>query len=152
VDHVSTTDALDLDRQICFPLYAATRAVTRRYAEVLADVGLTYPQYLLMLALWTDGPLSVGDLGRRLRLDSGTLTPLLKRLEASGRVERHRDPHDERRVVVSPAPEAEQLRRDVAGVPREVARSIGLDAGQFEQLQHLLGDLIENLDGLGRPA
>ena len=149
---MSTTDALDLDLQICFPLYAATRAVTRRYTKVLADVGLTYPQYLVMLALWTDGPLSVGDLGRRLRLDSGTLTPLLKRLEASGRVERHRDPHDERRVVVSPAPDAEQLRRDVAGVPREVARSIGLDAGQFDQLRHLLGDLIQNLDGVERPA
>ena len=81
------TDALDLDRQICFPLYAATRAVTRRYTEVLADVGLTYPQYLVMLALWTDGALSVGELGRRLRLDSGTLTPLLKRLEAGQRTE-----------------------------------------------------------------
>ena len=149
---MSSTDALDLDRQICFPLYAATRAVTRRYTEALADVGLTYPQYLVMLALWTDGPLSVGDLGRRLRLDSGTLTPLLKRLEASGRVERHRDPHDERRVVVSPAPDAERLRRDVAEVPREVARSIGLDAGEFAQLQHLLGDLIENLDGAERTA
>ena len=146
------TDALDLDRQICFPLYAATRAVTRRYAEVLADVGLTYPQYLVMLALWTDGPLSVGDLGRRLRLDSGTLTPLLKRLEASGRVERHRDPHDERRVVVSPAPDAERLRHEVSGVPREVARSIGLGAEQFAQLQHLLGDLIDHLDGVERPA
>ena len=146
------TDALDLDRQICFPLYAATRAVTRRYAEVLADVGLTYPQYLVMLALWAGSPQTVGDLGGRLGLDSGTLTPLLKRLEASGRVERHRDPHDERRVVVSPAPDAEQLRRDVAGVPREVARSIGLDAGQFDQLRHLLGDLIQNLDGVERPA
>jgi DNA-binding MarR family transcriptional regulator len=149
---VDTSDALDLDRQICFPLYAATRAVTRRYTEVLADVGLTYPQYLVMLALWTDGPLSVGELGRRLRLDSGTLTPLLKRLEASGRVERHRDPHAERRVVVSPAPGAERLRQDVAGVPRAVARSIGLDAEAFAQLQHLLGELIENLDGVEQTA
>ena len=145
---MSPTDPLDLDRQICFPLYAATRAVTRRYAVVLADVGLTYPQYLVMLALWTDGPQSVGDLGRRLRLDSGTLTPLLKRLEASGRVERHRDPHDERRVVVRPAPAAARLRKDVAGVPREVARSIGLEAEEFGQLQRLLGGLIENLDAL----
>ena len=146
---MSTSDPLDLDRQICFPLYAATRAVTRRYTEVLADVGLTYPQYLVMLALWTDGPLSVGELGRRLRLDSGTLTPLLKRLEASGRVERHRDPDDERRVVVSPAPGAERLRADVAGVPREVARSIGFGADEFVQLHHLLSGLIENLDAVG---
>lgn len=137
---------LDLDRQICFPLYAATRAVTRRYSEVLADVGLTYPQYLVMLALWTDGPLSVGDLGRRLRLDSGTLTPLVKRLEGAGRVERRRDQHDERRVVVSPTAEGERLRRDVAGVPREVARSIGLEADEFVRLHHLLTGVIENLD------
>jgi len=149
---VSTSDPLDLDRQICFPLYAATRAVTRRYAEVLADVGLTYPQYLVMLALWTDGPLSVGELGRRLRLDSGTLTPLLKRLEASGRVQRRRDPDDERRVVVTPTAEGEGLRKDVAGVPREVARSIGFDATQFAQLQRLLSGLIENLDASGQPA
>ena len=99
-----------------------------------------------------DGPLSVGDLGDRLHLDSGTLTPLLKRLEASGHVERHRDPHDERRVVVSPAPDAERLRRDVAGVPREVARSIGLEAEEFVQLHHLLSGLIENLDGVERTA
>jgi len=146
---VSPNDPLDLDRQICFPLYAATRAVTRRYSEVLADVGLTYPQYLVMLALWTDGPLTVGELGQRLRLDSGTLTPLLKRLEGSGRVERHRDPHDERRVVVSPAPGTERLRQEVTGVPREIARSIGFDADQFGQLQHLLSGLIENLDAAG---
>lgn len=137
---------LDLDRQICFPLYAATRAVTRRYAEVLAEVGLTYPQYLVMLALWTDGQLSVGDLGRRLRLDSGTLTPLLKRLETAGRVERHRDPEDERRVVVSPTPEAERLRERVADVPREVALSMGLRSDEFAQLHHLLSALIRNLD------
>ena len=143
---------LDLDRQICFPLYAATRAVTRRYTEVLADVGLTYPQYLVMLALWTDGPLSVGDLGRRLRLDSGTLTPLVKRLEAAGRVERRRDPHDERRVVVTATPEGERLRDDVAGVPREVARSIGMTADEFVQLHHLLSGLIENLDGIEQQA
>jgi DNA-binding MarR family transcriptional regulator len=143
---------LDLDRQICFPLYAATRAVTRRYGDVLADVGLTYPQYLVMLALWTDGPLSVGDLGRRLRLDSGTLTPLVKRLEAAGRVERRRDAHDERRVVVTPTPEGERLRDDVAGVPREVARSIGMTTDEFVQLHHLLSGLIENLDAIEQQA
>ena len=143
---------LDLDRQICFPLYAATRAVTRRYTDLLTEVGLTYPQYLVMLALWTDGALSVGELGRRLRLDSGTLTPLLKRLEASGRVERRRDTHDERRVVVSPTPEGERLRGDVAGVPLEVARSIGLGLDEFTQLHHLLSAVIENLDAVGSTA
>ena len=145
-------DPLALERQVCFALAVTNRAVLAVYRPLLEPLGLTHPQYLVMLALWTDGPLSVGDLGRRLRLDSGTLTPLLKRLEASGRVERHRDPHDERRVVVSPAPDAEQLRRDVAEAPREVARSIGLGAEEFAQLQHLLSDLIDNLDGIERPA
>ena len=150
---MSPTDPLDLDRQICFPLYAATRAVTRRYAEVLADVGLTYPQYLVMLALWTDGPLSVGDLGRRLRLDSGTLTPLLKRLEASGRVDAA--PRPPRRAAgrrEPGTPAAAAPARGVAGVPREVARSIGLEADEFGQLQRLLSGLIENLDAVGPPA
>ena len=141
-----------LDAQVCFALYTAFRAVSGLYRPLLDELGLTYPQYLVMLALWTDGPLSVGELGRRLRLVSGTLTPLLKRLEASGRVERHRDPHDERRVVVSPAPAAERLREDVAGVPREVARSIGFEADEFVQLHHLLSGLIENLDAVGPPA
>ncbi len=147
-----TKDPLDLDRQVCFPLYAATRAVTRRYTEVLADVGLTYPQYLVMLALWTDGALTVGELGGRLRLDSGTLTPLLKRLEASGRVERRRDARDERRVVVTTTPEGEHLRHAVAGVPGEVARSIGFGAEEFGALRHLLRGLLDNLDAAGRPA
>jgi len=145
-------EALDLDRQICFPLYAATRAVTQRYAQVLADVGLTYPQYLVMLALWTDGPMSVGDLGRRLRLDSGTLTPLLKRLEASGRVERRRDPADERRVVVSPTADGLRLREDVSEVPGEVASSLGLTINEFMTLHHLLTDVIANLDRLATPV
>ena len=122
------------------------------YAELLADVGLTYPQYLVMLALWGDSPQTVGALGDRLRLDSGTLTPLLKRLEAAGHVTRRRDTHDERRVVVSPAPAAERLREDVAGVQREVARSIGFDADEFVQLHHLLSGLIENLDAVGPPG
>ena len=83
---------LDLDAQLCFPLYAATRAVTRRYGELLAEVQLTYPQYLSLLALWeAEEPLSVGELGERLRLDSGTLTPLLKRVESAGLVVRRRD-------------------------------------------------------------
>jgi len=144
-------EALDLDRQICFPLYAATRAVTQRYAQVLADAGLTYPQYLVMLALWTDGPMSVGGLGRRLRLDSGTLTPLLKRLEASGRVERRRDADDERRVVVTPTADGLRLRQAVSDVPDEVARSLGLSVAEFTELHHLLTDLIANLDQVAAP-
>ena len=89
-------DPLLLDRQICFPLYAATNLLNRRYGPVLRPLGLTYPQYLVMLVLWEEEPQTVGGLGARLYLDSGTLTPLLKRMEAAGHVTRSRDPDDER--------------------------------------------------------
>ena len=137
---------LDLDVQLCFPLYAATRAVTRRYADLLSDVGLTYPQYLTMLALWASSPLTVGELGERLRLDSGTLTPLLKRLEAAGHVVRRRDAEDERRVIVQPTEQGWALRDQVAGVPLELASSMGLTIEEALQLGGLLGKLLENLD------
>ena len=86
-----------LDLQVCFPLYAATNLLNRLYGPVLRELGLTYPQYLVMLVLWEEQPQTVGALGARLYLDSGTLTPLLKRMEAAGLVSRTRDPEDERR-------------------------------------------------------
>jgi DNA-binding MarR family transcriptional regulator len=139
---------LDLDVQLCFPLYAATRAVTRRYGDLLADVHLTYPQYLSLLALWeADAPLSVGALGERLRLDSGTLTPLLKRLESAGLVVRRRDAADERRVLVELTDEGWALRDRVAPVPEELLASINLSEREAQQLRRLLGKVLANLDG-----
>jgi DNA-binding MarR family transcriptional regulator len=137
---------LDLDLQLCFPLYAATRAVTRRYAELLADSGLTYPQYLVMLVLWQDAPLSVGELGERLRLDSGTLTPLLKRLEAAGHISRRRDASDERRVVVEPTEQGWSLRDAVADVPLRLLSSLDLSQREAESLRRTLGKLLDHLD------
>jgi DNA-binding MarR family transcriptional regulator len=140
-------DQLDLDVQLCFPLYAATRAVTHRYAELLADADLTYPQYLTLMTLWgASGPMSVGDLGARLRLDSGTLTPLLKRLEAAGRVVRRRDSADERRVLVELTDEGWALRDRVAGVPNAMLGSLDLSAREAEQLRRLLGKVLTHLD------
>lgn len=138
---------LALDEQLCFPLYAATRAVTQRYAELLADVGLTYPQYLTLLALWeADGPVSVGELGRRLRLDSGTLTPLLKRMEAAGHVSRRRDPADERRVLVEPTAAGAALRDRVADVPGRLLEGMGLSVEELLRLRRDLGTLLQGLD------
>ena len=94
-------DALALDDQLCFALYAASRAMTARYRPLLDAVGLTYPQYLVMVVLWDEGPSTVRELGERLRLDSGTLSPLLKRLEGSGLVARERRADDERSVLVT---------------------------------------------------
>jgi DNA-binding MarR family transcriptional regulator len=138
---------LALSAQLCFPLYAAARGVTRRYAELLADVGLTYPQYLTMLALWdADSPLTVGDIGERLRLDSGTLTPVLKRLESSGFVARHRDDADERRVLVDVTSSGKRLRRRVADVPERAWAGTGLTAKDAQQLRRLLDELLNGLD------
>lgn len=139
---------LDLDVQICFPLYAATRAVTRAYAQLLGDVGLTYPQYVTMLALWgAEERLTVGELGARLRLDSGTLTPLLKRLEAAGHVVRRRDSTDERRVRLEVSDEGWELRDRVAHVPGVLVRSMSMSAEDGTELGRLLNQLLENLDG-----
>ncbi|WKN48549.1 MarR family winged helix-turn-helix transcriptional regulator [Nocardioides sp. Arc9.136] len=143
VDHPQ----LALDVQLCFPLYAATRAVTQRYGELLADVGLTYPQYLALLALWeAGGPVTVGGLGQRLRLDSGTLTPLLKRLEAVGHVSRRRDPADERRVLVEPTEQGWALRDRVAGVPERLLEGMGLSVEELVRLRRDLGTLLDGLD------
>jgi DNA-binding MarR family transcriptional regulator len=112
-----TDDPLALDLQICFPIYAASNLLGRLYRPVLDELGLTYPQYLVMLVLWEAEPQSVGDLGARLHLDSGTLTPLLKRLEAHGIVKRKRDRVDERRVLVTVTPKGSALRERALRVP-----------------------------------
>jgi DNA-binding MarR family transcriptional regulator len=147
LDGMARHAQLELDLQLCFPLYAASRAVTRAYAPLLAEVGLTYPQYLTMLALWSaPAEQTVGDLGRRLRLDSGTLTPLLKRLEAAGLVTRRRDADDERRVVVSLTPAGEALQDDVAHVPAAIVGRLGLPAQDLIALRGLLDRLLDAID------
>ena len=138
---------LALSSQLCLPLYAAARGVTRRYGELLAEIGLTYPQYLTMLALWdAAAPLTVGDIGARLRLDSGTLTPVLKRLESAGYVARHRDDADERRVLVEVTPTGERLRSEVADVPERAWKGTGLGGEEAHQLRSLLDQLLNGLD------
>jgi DNA-binding MarR family transcriptional regulator len=145
---VSRHPRLDLDAQLCFPLYAASRAVTRAYGPLLREVGLTYPQYLTLLALWDDGePMTVGELGGRLRLDSGTLTPVLKRLEEAGLVTRRRDLDDERRVLVAVTAAGRDLQDQVADVPSRLVESLGLDTAEFQQLRRLLDGLLDRLDG-----
>ena len=96
-----TNEMLRLDNQLCFPLYAASRKIVRMYRLLLEPLGLTYTQYITMMALWERDGVTVGELGQRLYLDSGTLTPLLKKMEAAGLVERHRGTEDERQVVIT---------------------------------------------------
>ncbi|MER7609505.1 MarR family transcriptional regulator [Nocardioides sp. NPDC127503] len=147
-----TYPQLSLDLQLCFPLYAATRAVTKRYVTLLKGTGLTYPQYLVMLVLWeSEEPLSVTSLGQQLRLDSGTLTPLLKRLETAGLVRRDRDPSDERRVLVSLTEDGQALEEQVAGVPRELGASMGITRDEALALRDQLNELVDHLDTAESP-
>jgi DNA-binding MarR family transcriptional regulator len=138
---------LELDQQLCFALYSASRAVIRAYGPLLDDAGLTYPQYVTMLVLWEDPdrPRSVGELGERLRLDSGTLTPLLKRLSALGYVTRSRDAQDERRVLVSVTAEGLELRDRLAAVPESFLACLGMDAAEAIALRDRLTALTASL-------
>lgn len=137
--------ALRLDQQVCFPLYAAAHLATRLYRPLLAPLGLTYPQYLAMLVLWERSPVSVGELGQRLLLDSGTLTPLLKRLEAAGLVSRNRAPLDERRVMIDLTPAGHQLRQRASGIPEAMCASLGLGTQDLLQLRDALKKVVADL-------
>jgi MarR family transcriptional regulator, organic hydroperoxide resistance regulator len=143
---------LELDRQLCFALYTATRAVVRTYAPLLEDAGLTYPQYVTMLVLWEnpDRPRSIGELGERLHLDSGTLTPLLKRLASMGYVTRSRDVEDERRVLVTLTAEGLALRDRVAAVPESFLACLGLDVADASALRDQLTALAASLEAGAR--
>ncbi|GAA1088365.1 MULTISPECIES: MarR family winged helix-turn-helix transcriptional regulator [Kitasatospora] len=144
---VPEEDLLRLDRHICFSLHAASRAFDSVYRIVLKDLGLTYPQYLVMLVLWEHGDLPVKKIGERLRLDSGTLSPLIKRLEAAGRVRRERSAEDERSVTVRLTEEGAALREQaLEAVPRRILRSSSVTVGELAQLQQLLGRITTALD------
>ncbi|MFJ5786804.1 MarR family winged helix-turn-helix transcriptional regulator [Streptomyces hydrogenans] len=147
LDTLPDEEFLRLDRQICFSLHAAARAFNGVYREALKDLGLTYPQYLVMLVLWEHAELPVKGIGERLRLDSGTLSPLLKRLEAAGYVERRRSAEDERSVTARVTAEGAALRERALGVPRRIAAATGLDLADIADLRERLGTLSERLDG-----
>ncbi|CCH20219.1 Transcriptional regulator, MarR family [Micromonospora lupini str. Lupac 08] len=134
------TDDLVLRRQVCFALYAASRALTDVYRPILDELGLTYPQYLVLLVLWErpdDAP-TVSELGTELRLDSGTLSPLLKRLEGAGLVVRRRSARDERRVEVGLTERGRALREQVCDVPLRIAQATGLGIGELVALRDTL--------------
>ncbi|MBQ1084423.1 MULTISPECIES: MarR family winged helix-turn-helix transcriptional regulator [unclassified Nocardiopsis] len=146
-------DPLALDRQLCFSLYTASRTLTGLYREILADMGLTYPQYLVMLVLWERGTLPVKELGIALSLDSGTLSPLLRRMEGAGLLTRRRGPEDERIVHVSVTDEGSRLRELARGVPDQVLHATGLPVARIEELRGLLDHVTRSVTGAaGRTA
>ncbi|WP_457104039.1 MarR family winged helix-turn-helix transcriptional regulator [Methylobacterium sp. P5_C11] len=138
-DEPSQRERQRLDNQLCFAVYAAAHAFGRAYRNLLGRHELTYPQYLVLLVLWEQDGLSVKEIGNRLFLDSGTLTPLLKRLEASGRVRRARDRVDERQVSIFLTPAGAALRDQLACIPDDAGGLTGLD---IEGRKNLLHDLV----------
>lgn len=137
--------ALKLEWQLCFPLYAASNLLTRLYRPALDELGLTYPQYLVMLVLWESDRQSVSQIGRRLYLDSGTLTPLLKRMEANGLIARRRDVEDERRVLITLTDKGDRLRADAIAVPEKMVTNPALTQEEGESLRRIARKLITNL-------
>lgn len=137
--------SLLLDDQLCFALYAASRAVTARYRPLLDELGLTYPQYLVMLVLWEQDSISVGDLGSALQLESSTLSPLLKRLEANGLLRRERRRDDERSVAIRLTDTGERMREQAAAVPLAIGDAMGLTPAQDALAKQLLRLITANV-------
>ncbi|MGC1548323.1 MAG: MarR family transcriptional regulator [Rhodanobacter sp.] len=142
---VQTTPSMQLDEQLCFALYAASRRMTATYRPLLDALGLTYPQYLVMLVLWERDGLTVRELGDRLQLDSGTLTPLLKRLEQASLLERQRRRSDEREVEISLTQTGRDLHEHAASVPRCMADRLCLSVDEFKKLRDDLKSLAAQL-------
>ncbi|WP_295550697.1 MarR family winged helix-turn-helix transcriptional regulator [uncultured Pseudacidovorax sp.] len=134
----TTAELLSLDNQLCFALYSASLSMTRLYKPLLDELALTYPQYLVMLALWEADGVTVSDLGTRLSLDSGTLTPLLKRLEATGYLTRMRDVADERRVLIRLTAEGRALRARAVQVPQCLLAASQCSLEELSQLTQQL--------------
>ena len=140
-----TEDILNLSNQLCFPLYACAREVIKKYTPFLDEIGLTYTQYIAMMVFWEQKSLSVKSLGERLFLDSGTLTPLLKKMEVQGLIKRERDQNDQRSVIVTITAKGQDLRQKAITIPGKVGACISLnteDAGTlYRLLYQVLGQM-----------
>lgn len=138
-------DTILFNEQLCFPLYAASNLITRLYRPLLSEIGLTYPQYLVMMLLWEKAPQSVSDLGKALHLDSGTLTPLLKRLETYDLVIRQRDNEDERRVFILPTEQGRALRVPAAKIPIALQQATQCSNEELSELRDRVNALIKQI-------
>ncbi len=135
-------DSLKLENQLCFPLYACSREVIKQYKPFLDELDLTYTQYIAMMVLWEHKSVTVKELGQYLFLDSGTLTPLLKKMEAKGLISRKRDQEDERSLIVSLTAEGESLRERALEVPKKMAQCVRLNPEEAMELYKLLYKLL----------
>jgi len=139
-------ELLRLDNQLCFALYSSSRGITRLYRPVLSKFGLTYPQYLVMLVLWEREPLTVKDLGEKLFLDSGTLTPLLKRMERQSLLTRERSQGDERQVLISLTEKGKGLKDKAIDIPMKIAEQVNISQREYISLMSSLKKLLKKID------
>jgi len=139
-------DCLKLENQICFPLYACSKEIVRRYKPFLDELELTYTQYITMMVLWEKKEINVKELGRHLYLDSGTLTPVLKKLEAKGYLTRVRSKEDERNLVVTITESGEVLREKAVSVPGKISQCVDLEPQEAMQLYQLLHKMLGSMD------
>ena len=139
---------LKLSNQLCFPLYALSRKITGHYLPLLEKIGLTYPQYLVMLVLWEQSGLSVKELGSKLMLDSGTLSPLLKKLEDRDLVTRTRLKQDERVVIINLTESGEKLKERATVIPEQIKCSLELSFQELEQLRSLASGILEKVNNI----
>ena len=138
-------DPLLLENQICFKLYTAEREITKLYRSLLEEIGVTYPQYLALLVLWEEKSVTVKELGKKLFLDSGTLTPMLKRMEANGLLERKRSLEDERSVVISLTQNGEKMKEKANCVPTRLLERLEMDGDELEKLDQTLTRILGRL-------
>lgn len=131
-------DGLKLENQLCFPLYAASREIIKQYRPYLDKLDITYTQYIAMMVFWAEKKISVKDLGKKLFLDSGTLTPVLKSMESKGFVKRYRSAEDERVLMVEITEKGEELKEQAKDIPQKVAGCVKLESGEAMQLYNLL--------------
>lgn len=137
-------DVLKIDNQLCFPLYACAKEIVRKYKPFLDEIDLTYTQYITMMVLWEEKEINVKALGKRLYLDSGTLTPVLKRLEQKGLISRQRDSRDERNLIVRLSPEGEQLKEKAVEIPHKMAGCVTLSEDDAAQLYRILHEMLQS--------
>lgn len=134
-----------LENQLCFPLYACSREVVKKYKPYLDEIGLTYTQYIAMMVLWEKKSINVKSLGEALYLDSGTLTPLLKKMETQGLVTRNRSSEDERNLIVTLTKEGEDLREKAIDIPQKIGSCLNIDREKALALRSILNEMLDNM-------
>ena len=138
-------ESIRLENQLCFPLYACSKEVIRQYREPLKKLGLTYTQYVVMMVLWEDGGMTEGDLGRKIHLDSGTLAPLLKRMEKQGMINRVRPDDNERKLFISLTEKGEAMKEQALDVPKAMNGCIDLPGDELKELKRLLDKAVSGM-------